>query len=252
MSGQTASTSATGLSTGTIIFGVVVVVALVSILVLMIVLVATNTAARVNFFTTQQAKLIPTGYIGAVPNFGQSVALSEDGNTLAVGTTGNDNNIGAVIVFVRDSITKEWSQQQILTTTETLSPGDRFGHSLSISADGNSLVAGRRNALGGVWAFERVGTVWTQNGAMIMPDDLVTPLLSSFGANDSSPGSDALQISADGTVFVAGAITDVPTGASYVYEKVSGVWTKNKESLVQHLWVLLDKGLRLRFPKTKT
>jgi hypothetical protein len=87
--------------------------------------------------------------------FGTSVALSDDGTTLAVGATGessdaigidgdqaNDTlaNAGAVYVFVRDA-SDVWAQQAYVKASNT-GASDAFGTSLALSADGNTLVVG--------------------------------------------------------------------------------------------------------------
>ena len=85
-------------------------------------------------------------------NFGYVLGLSADGNTLAVGATGEDGSsdgvngddsdnsargAGAVYVFVRDN--GEWSQQAYLKASNS-DPTDLFGTSLAISDDGDTLV----------------------------------------------------------------------------------------------------------------
>lgn len=88
--------------------------------------------------------------------FGSAVALSEDGNTLAVGATGEDGGIpgingnpadnsassaGAVYLFRFDG--GSWRQQACIKASNA-GLGDQFGVSLALSADGNSLAAGAR------------------------------------------------------------------------------------------------------------
>ncbi len=89
--------------------------------------------------------------------FGSSVALSNDGNTLAVGAvgeassaTGVDGNqadtsmpgSGAVYVFTRTGAA--WSQQAYVKASNTgeKADGDQFGFSLALSGDGNTLAGG--------------------------------------------------------------------------------------------------------------
>jgi hypothetical protein len=86
--------------------------------------------------------------------FGWSVALSEDGNTLAVGAPWEDSNAtdidgnqtdnsafdaGAVFVFVRDGV--DWSQQAYVKASNTSSE-DWFGYRVALSGDGNTLAVG--------------------------------------------------------------------------------------------------------------
>ncbi|MEZ4295706.1 MAG: hypothetical protein R3B70_12070 [Polyangiaceae bacterium] len=86
--------------------------------------------------------------------FGERVALSADGDTLVVSAPGEDSNAtgisgnqfdavhdsGAVYVFARSG--GVWSQQAIKASNT--GPGDGFGWSVGLSADGNLLAVGAR------------------------------------------------------------------------------------------------------------
>ena len=102
---------------------------------------------------TQQA-YIKASNSGADDQFGRSVSLSGDGNSLAVGAIQEDSNAkgvdgeqnnndgadsGAVYFFTRSSTT--WSQQAYIKASNT-SADDEFGYAVSLSGDGNSLVVG--------------------------------------------------------------------------------------------------------------
>ncbi len=85
--------------------------------------------------------------------FGESVSISGDGNTLAVGAIGDDSsstginsvptnnnsNSGAVYIFRRNGGT--WTQQAYIKASNA-DPNDNFGRSVSLSADGNTLAVG--------------------------------------------------------------------------------------------------------------
>ncbi len=86
--------------------------------------------------------------------FGWSLALSSDGNTLAVGAPGESSNAvgingnqgdnsapqsGAVYVYSRTGST--WAQQSYAKASNT-GASDFFGWSLALSADGNTLAVG--------------------------------------------------------------------------------------------------------------
>ena len=124
-------------------------------------------------------------------NFGYVLSLSADGNTLAVGATGEDSasvglngypsdnsarGAGAVYVFVRED--GNWSQQAYLKASNT-DATDLFGISLAISDDGNTLVVssldedGSSSGIdgpddnasrgsGAVYVFTREGAQWQQ------------------------------------------------------------------------------------------
>ena len=57
---------------------------------------------------SEQAKLVGTGYTGFSEQ-GIAVSLSSDGNTCASGAQYNNDDIGAVWIFVRSGTT--WTQQ---------------------------------------------------------------------------------------------------------------------------------------------
>ena len=72
--------------------------------------------------------------------FGMTVALSSDGNTLAIGApTANGLSIEAVHVFGRSG--SSWRQAAVLTASNG-GLGDRFGSALALSADGRTLAVG--------------------------------------------------------------------------------------------------------------
>ena len=91
---------------------------------------------------SQQAELSASD--GAAGDwFGDSVALSGDGNTAVLGASGhavNGNQIqGAAYVFTNSA--GSWSQQQELTASDGAG-GDLFGNSVTLSSDGNTALAG--------------------------------------------------------------------------------------------------------------
>ena len=106
----------------------------------------------------EQQAYLKASNTGREDFFGQSLSLSDDGNTLAVGAYGEDSNAsgidgdqenneaersGAVYVFTRDN-EGHWEQQAYLKASNT-ERRDWFGHSLSLSGDGRTL------AVGGLW-----------------------------------------------------------------------------------------------------
>ena len=149
---------------------------------------------------TQQA-YVKASNPGQSDHFGSTVALSRDGNTMAVsayweasaatGVDGNQNDdsipqAGAVYVFTRTGRT--WTQQAYIKASNTGRPGegdtfgdgDQFGFSLALSGDGSTLAAGAitedsgaqqingnpsddaAQSAGAVYVFTRTGRTWTQ------------------------------------------------------------------------------------------
>lgn len=85
---------------------------------------------------------VGTDIVGGIHDFlGVSIDLSADGNILASGSSlygGNATQAGEVRVFRYEG--SDW--QQWGDAIQSDSPGGNFGWSLSLSADGNTLVAG--------------------------------------------------------------------------------------------------------------
>ena len=162
--------------------------------------------------------------IGDGDQFGLSLALSGDGNTMAVGAPTEDSvdtgidgdqtddsatSAGAVYLYSRTGNT--WTQQAYLKGANT-GAGDLFGYGVGLSDDGNTLAAagydedgagrgvnpdladGGRNGSGAIYVFSRTGTTWEQDAYL---------------KGSRSEGNDALgyslAISGDGNTIAAGA-----------------------------------------------
>jgi hypothetical protein len=202
--------------------------------------------------------------------FGFSVALSGDGNTMAVGATtedspatgingdqGNDSaqSAGAVYLFARTGNT--WSQQAYIKGSNT-EAGDLFGYDVSLNFDGNLLAAagydedgpGRAvnadqgngtNGSGAIYVFNRTGTAWRQHAYL---------------KGSRSEGNDALgfsvAISGDGSTIVAGAgdesclvgginpdgcNTDKPADASGGSAGAAYVWVRSGDSWMEQAFI---------------
>ena len=173
---------------------------------------------------TQQA-YVKASNTEAGDQFGYSVSLSSDGNTLAVGAKHEDSNAtgiidtnqdddtksaaGAVYVFSRSGTT--WTQQAYVKASNT-EANDDFGYSVSLSSDGNTLAVGAQressNATGiggdeddnsapfagAVYVFSRSGTTWTQQAYVKASN---TEKIDHFGASVS--------LSSDGNTLAVGA-----------------------------------------------
>ena len=119
-------------------------------------------------------------------SFGESIALSADGNTLAVGAVNEDSsasgingdqsntsiwetNQGAVYVFRFDGAI--WAQQAYIKASNP-SEGDLFGYSVAISAVGNTIVVGAPyvgNGAGAMYLFGFDGAMWSQLAYAVSP-----------------------------------------------------------------------------------
>jgi len=216
-------------------------------------------AGAVYVFTRRGTAVTQQAYIkasnpGDGANFGSSVALSRDGNTLAVaayyessnatGINGNqaDRSIpeaGAVYVFTRTG--SAWSQQAYIKASNTgnaavgenFAEGDQFGYSLALSDDGNTLAVGAigedsnatgvngdqadnsANQSGAAYVFTRTGGAWSQQA--YVKSSMTRPnVLFGYSVGVSENGN---------TLAVAEYDADRGKGALYVLTRTGGVWT---------------------------
>ncbi len=182
-------------------------------------------------------------------HFGYSVAISRDGNTLAVGaflerskSAGIDGdqsddsfwNAGAVYVFTRHG--SAWVQQAYVKASNPSSEAE-FGSAVALSADGSTLAVGAEaessvaTYSGAVYVFGRVGSTWYQQA-----------YIKAFNARTLDQFGGAVALSGDGDTLAVGAqyessgatgIDGDPwsdgwwnRGAVYVYIRNGGTWTR--------------------------
>jgi PKD repeat protein len=168
------------------------------------------------------------GEQGISTQFGASVALSADGNTMLVGGPGDELYGGSAWVYTRSGST--WTQQAKLDASEVSCSGfycgAYVGYSVALSADGDTaLVAGYGNAggIGAAWVFTRSGTTWTQQG----------PALTSKGEIGTGEFGTSVALSADGNTALIGAPDDYGyAGAAWVFTRAGATWTQEGEKLV--------------------
>ena len=209
----------------------------------------------------QQQAYIKASNSGTNDRFGESVALSTDGNTLVVGAPGEGSNAtgingnqadnstngsGAVYVFTRSGST--WSQQAYIKASNT-GADDGFGAALAISGDGNTVVVGAEgedsaatgvngnqsdnsaNGSGAAYVFTRTGSTWSQQ-AYIKASN--TEMFDSFGSAVAiSTDASTLAVGADGEASAAIGINGNQTdnsaflaGAAYVFSNSGSGWAQ--------------------------
>ncbi len=208
----------------------------------------------------QQARLQASNP-GATDLFGLALALSGDGNTLAVGARNEDGGStgvegdqadnsapesGAVYVFTRSGTA--WGQQAYVKASNT-GAGDGFGWALALSGDGSTLAVGApgegssatgingdqadnsADSSGAVYVYSRTGAAWAHQAYV---------KASNTGKYDFFGG--ALTLSADGATLAVGAPYEASSatgvggdqgdnsapasGAVYVYTRVGITWTQ--------------------------
>lgn len=177
--------------------------------------------------TWVQQAYLKASDVGEGDRFGYSLALSDDGRTLAVGAIGEDSvatgingndadnsagQAGAAYVFVRSATT--WSQQAYVKASNTQA-GDLFGFCVALNADGNTLgvcaydedssaegidgdqTDNRSNGSGAAYVMVRSGGTWRQQAYVKASN---TTIQGAFGA--------AIALSADGDTMVITAVDE--------------------------------------------
>jgi hypothetical protein len=170
-------------------------------------------------WTQQGEKLTGSGESGT-GSFGDSVALSSDGDTALIGGYG-DNSGGAVWVFTRSGST--WTQQGEKLTASGESEAGAFGFSVALSSDGNTALIGgfADNSGGAAWVFTRSGSTWTQQGEKLTASREIGP--GAFGWS--------VALSGDGNTAVIGGFDDNSVGAVWVFTRSGSTWTQQGEKL---------------------
>jgi hypothetical protein len=182
---------------------------------------------RIDPLIQQGSKLTGSGEAGS-GSFGQSVALSSDGQTALIG--GGEDNLGTGAAWVFTRFGSTWTQQAPKLTAgggEEIGKA-RFGSSLALSADGNTALigaAGDNGNAGAGWIFTRSGSTWTQQG----------PKLAGSGEVAGCCGGDlgySVALSADGNTALVGGYNDSnATGAVWVFTRSGSTWTQQGEKL---------------------
>jgi FlgD Ig-like domain len=172
-------------------------------------------------WSPQGANLAGTGAIGMAQQ-GTGVALSADGNTAIVGGPGDDRSVGASWVFTRS--VGVWSQQGSKLAGTDATHAAAQGHSVSLSADGNTAIEGGNaddSDVGATWVFWRSGSGWSQQGAKLV----------GTGASGGTQGS-SVSLSGDGNTAIIGGPYSDGVGAAWIFARSGGVWSQQGSNLV--------------------
>jgi hypothetical protein len=217
--------------------------------------------------TWSQQAYVKASNTGAGDRFGTSIALSGDGNTLAVAADGEDSaatgingnqadnsagDAGAVYVYTRSGAT--WSQQAYIKASNTAA-GDAFGSfsltgfTVALSSDGNTLAVGALGEdsaatgingnqadnsaalAGAVYVFSRTGVTWSQQAYVKASN---TDSNEFFGAsvtlsadgNTLSVGAPAEDSAATGIAGDEADNSAPGAGAVYLYTRAGTTWSQ--------------------------
>lgn len=143
-------------------------------------------------------------------NFGYSLSMNSSGTILAIGSpnknlgTGIDTYTGAGAVYIFNKNGVNWTQSTIITGSGS-NAGDKFGHSLELSQDGNILIVGspNKNIGSGVNIYTGAGMAHLFS----IQSDIWTPLtqISGNGALNQDGFGHSVSLSKDGYTVVVGA-----------------------------------------------
>jgi hypothetical protein len=212
--------------------------------------------------TWTQSAFIKASNTGAGDNFGEALALSADGSTLAVGApkensaaTGingdqdDDTALDAGAVYVFTNPGSGWSQQAYVKPAVTYG-GIEFGAALALSADGHTLAVGGpdesssatgvggdanpaplRADSGAAYVFSRAASTWSQ-----------TAFIKASNPGEEDLFGSAVALSGDGTILAVGAWAEDSSavgvggneslddaekaGAAYVFAQSAGTWSQ--------------------------
>lgn len=155
-------------------------------------------------------------------DFGYSVDVSGDGNTMVVGAYLDDNagsNSGSAYVF--EYSLGSWQQKTILIPPGTVA-NTRIGSEVAISGDGTVIViaAPRMNSYtGSVFIYTKVGSTWT-----------LQKTITAFDGSSSDYFGQAVALNETGSTVVVSAYYDdddgYNTGSLYVFNRSGNDWTQ--------------------------
>lgn len=231
--------------------------------------IVTNSGAAHVFRRTgavwSQEVYLKASNAGAGAQFGSSVALSSDGDTLAIGAIRersaaigvdadqSDTSIdfaGAVYVFARAG--SAWSQQAYVKASNT-GAGDRFGSSVALSGAGDVLAVGAPEeassatgidgdqsddsvpAAGAVYVFARTDGAWSQE-AYVKATEINEEGL--FGATVALSADGAtLAVGASGESSAATGVDGDQTDASARYAGAVYVLSRDADGLAHQAYL---------------
>ena len=170
-------------------------------------------------------KLAPTDGSRNYDYFGSTISISADGNTLVAGSFGDGDNgpvSGSIYILTRNE-TSWYQQAKLLASDGRDSTSAYFGQSVSMSADGNTVLSGaygddnNGEASGAAYIYVRENSEWSEAIKLTAIDGSAYDY---FGRHVS--------LSADGTTAVIGASgvdgVGVVSGAAYVWRGFRDSW----------------------------
>lgn len=191
---------------------------------------------------TVTARLEPPDYTDAIGprgirirnNFGASMAMNGDGSLIAIGSTGFEEERGAVYIFVKHNGASDWTLAQRIESPNAQKCGF-FGFKMSMDRDGRNLAIGadgENEYKGAVYMFEQ-----KRDFKKGIKFEMYQEIMSGEGTVEDNFGG-SVAISGNGDVLMVGApganegdVKDM--GALYIYEKTEeSVWKVGEKVLL--------------------
>ncbi len=184
---------------------------------------------------------LPASERAAGDRLGASISISADGSVIAAGAPSGDSGRGAAFVFAKQPAASWTSATSTVAKfaadfgaepERSGAAGDRFGDSVSVSADGSIIAAGAPSGdsgKGAAFVFAKPAASWTS----------ATSTTAKFSAPDGKAGDrfgDSVSISADGGLIAVGApMNAYGHGAAYVFGQQANGWTTSATSTLAKL-----------------
>ncbi|HTU79017.1 MAG TPA: IPT/TIG domain-containing protein [Solirubrobacteraceae bacterium] len=151
--------------------------------------------------------------------FGRRVAISANGETIAVGAPLQHEQHGAAWIYTHSP--SGWQAHELSASGLGAYPRE-FGRSVALSANGETAIVGAPGAVasqGTASVFTQSGSGWEAEGEPLKGEGEVGP--GRFGVS--------VALSSDGDVAVVGAPADENfTGAAWVFERSGAEWRQEK------------------------
>ena len=153
--------------------------------------------------------------------FGYSVAISSDGNTVIVGAVEYSGFSSAAYIFTWSETSSSWSEQQKIQASDKQAY-DYFGGSVSISGDGNTVIVGARYEDSKFWSESGAAYIftWSETSSNWSEQQKIQ-------ASDNQQGDHfgySVAISGDGNTAIVGARGEGGTGAAYIFTWSGTSW----------------------------
>ncbi|HKJ17757.1 MAG TPA: FG-GAP repeat protein [Xanthomonadales bacterium] len=163
-------------------------------------------------------------------------SVDVDGNRAVIGAPKDDDvvngaNTGAAYVFLRNTQTGEWEQEEKLVM-QGAAAGDEFGTSVAISGDTIVVGAPQDDATTGSWLHGSAHVFTLDAGSW---DSGVELLTDTPDTSETQYANYGISVDIDGDTLVVGVAYDAEqgtaSGSSFVFERTGQTWSEVQKLL---------------------